>query len=287
MNRDQIIGAAFRKVVSLQTLTPAQILVATEHLNTIMQEEDAICASKQQPALWATVRDALPLKTARQVYTTTGPNSTYPISSGLLELIAVSLRDAGGQDVPVEIVNADQWQRIGDKEDTGDTLYVWLEENTDLAQQRLWVHPIPTDVTDPSEVVGTDGATYVCIQSHSASSPKRPTTGAQWPAYWVQKTQIGTPAAWSASASYTAAPTLLITYKRPLATFINATDQPDFPRAWDRYLTFRLAYELSFDYGVSPQEQAVLQKEFVLSREVIFPATRAKSDRLHDRATYF
>lgn len=78
MNRDQIIGAAFRKVVSLQTLTPAQILVATEHLNTIMQEEDAICASKQQPALWATVRDALPLKTARQVYTTTGPNSTQP-----------------------------------------------------------------------------------------------------------------------------------------------------------------------------------------------------------------
>lgn len=287
MNRDQIIGAAFRKVVGAQTLSPPQLLIGTQQLNLIVQEEDARGQSRQNRQLWATARDSMPLKAARQVYTTAMVNSTYAIPSAIAQLERVVYRDATGDDTPLTIVNVDEWQLIENKDEGGDPCKVWLEENRDLTAQRLWIWPTPATITDGNEVSGTDGLNYVCIQSHSASSPKRPTTGAQWPAYWAQKTAIATNFAWSAAATYVAAPSLLITYKRPLVSFVNATDLPDFPAAWERFLVYRLAHELSSDYGLSLEERQALKTEFTEARDLLFPGTRPVSDSIHDKGCFF
>ncbi len=287
MNRNQLIAAAFRKVVGATPVTPEQQLQGVDALNLIIQEEDARGASRQHRQLWATQTDILPLKSARQIYTTATVNSAYGIAPAIHELEMVLYRDALGEDVEIDILNVHQWQQIADKDESGDPACVWLEENKDLAQQRLWVHPVPASVTDGNEVVGTDGLTYVCIQGHSASTPKRPTTGAQWPAYWVQKTAIGTPATWSGSATYVNAPCLLLNYKRPLATFTAATDNPDMPVAWERFLIYRLAHELSSDFGLSMEERQALKDEFEEAREVLFPGTRPVTTAYHNKGRFF
>lgn len=287
MNRNQLITSAFRKVVGAQTISPAQLAQGVDALNLIIQEEDARGDSQQNRQLWATQRDVLPLKSARQIYTTQTVNNAYGIPAAIVKLEQVLYRDTNGLDTPIDIASINSWQALEDKTETGDPTRVWLEENKDLAQQRLWIHPTPSTITDPSEVIGTDGLAYACIQGHSASTPKRPTTGAQWPAYWVQKTAIGTPAVWSASAAYTNAPSLLLTYKRPLATFTNATDNPDMPVAWERFLIYRLAHELSSDYGLSMEERQALQEIYEESRAVLFPSTRPTSDLIHNRGSFF
>lgn len=287
MNRDQLIGAAYRKVVGAQTVSAAQLLVGTQQLNLIVQEEDARGQSRQNRQLWATARDIVPLKAARQIYTTATVNNAYGIPTAVAQLEHVVYRDALGNDVPIEILNVDQWQNIDNKDLGGEPSKVWLEENKDLTQQRLWIWPTPATITDGSEVVGTDGATYVCIQGHAASAPKRPTTGAQWPAFWSQKATIGTPSAWSAAATYVHAPSLLISYKRTLVSFINATDAPDFPPAWERFLIYRLAHELSSDYGLSLEERQALKEEFTDARDVLFPGTRPVSDSVHNKGCFY
>lgn len=287
MNRNQLIAAAFRKVVGATPTTPEQLLQGVEQLNLIIQEEDARGASQQNRQLWAIARDTLPLKSARQIYTTQTVNNAYGIPAAMVELEHVMLRDADGNDVELDILTVRQWQQIPDKAVTGDPTCVWLEENKDLSQQRLWVYPTPASITDGSEITGTDGLAYACIQGHAASSPKRPTTGAQWPAFWVQKSAIGTPATWSASATYTNAPALLLTYKRPLATFVNATDNPDMPVAWERFLIYRLAHELSSDFGLSMEERQALKDEFEEARDVLFPSTRPTTTAYHNKGSFF
>ena len=287
MNRNQLIASAFRKVVGSGTVTPAQLAQGIEQLNLIIQEEDARGASRQNRQLWATARDVMPMKGARQIYTTATVNSAYGIPAALHELEQVLYRDAGGTDVAIGILNIHQWQALENKDDGGFPTVCWLEENKDLAQQRLWIHPIPVSITDGNEVTGTDGLTYVCVQGHAASSPKRPTSGAQWPTFWAQKTAIGTPATWSSSATYVHAPSLVITYKRPLATFANATDNPDLPVAWERFLTYRLAHELGFDFGVSLEERQALKDEYEGARDLLFPGTRPVSDQTHNKGCFF
>jgi hypothetical protein len=286
MNRNQLIAAAFRKV-GVGAVDPAKLAQGIEHLNLVIQEEDARGASRQNRQLWATARDVVPLKAARQVYTTATVNNAFGIPTALVELEQVLYRDAGGEDRPVDILNVHQWQAIANKDEGGDPTVVWLEENKVLSEQRLWTHPTPATITDGDEVIGTDGLDYVCIQGHAATSPKRPTTGAQWPAFWAQKTAIGTASAWSASATYVHAPALVLTYKRPLTTFVNATDNPDMPVAWERFLIYRLAHELASDFGVTLEERQALKDEFEEARDLLFPGTRPKSDVTHNRGCFF
>jgi uncharacterized repeat protein (TIGR01451 family) len=56
--------------------------------------------------------------------------------------------------------------------------------------------------TAPSRVLGTDGLTYTCVLSHTASASNIPITGADWRYYWVRTGGGGV--AWVNGSSYTA-----------------------------------------------------------------------------------
>jgi lipoprotein-anchoring transpeptidase ErfK/SrfK len=49
------------------------------------------------------------------------------------------------------------------------------------------------------------------------------------------------------------------TYRRRLYDFDSASDNPDFPQGWDRCLYFKLAADLSHDYGTPLQTRDYLQ----------------------------
>jgi len=58
-----------------------------------------------------------------------------------------------------------------------------------------------------------------------------------------------------------AADTVVYAFRRPLYDFDLATDNPDFPSAWQECLEYQLAYALSHEYGIPLNERILLKGE--------------------------
>ena len=284
LKRNQIIYEALRKVRAIQSgnePTLDQIDESVRLLNAIIREED-LHGTGLNLNLWAVDTGYLILTADQHVYTTSTGDG---LASNILELLSANYRDATGDDLPLGIIVKQQYDEIQSKDETGDPTKVYFQPSRLLADQRLWIDNAPGSVTSTSEVIGTDGLNYKCILKHTAASLNDPITGGDWRLYWTQAGSSGS--AWVTATAYTNGELIFYSYKRPLYDFDLATDNPDMPRGWDRYLTLRLAHDLSPGYGLALDERVWFKAQYREAREAIFPSTKPPVTEKFNKALYY
>lgn len=280
VTRDRLIELAFQEIGVLeagQVMNAEMLADGIDALSMVIRETDA--AGRWRWTIQAAAHLVLQSNTA--VYTRDNGLPTV-----IAELLTAAYHVPEGQDMPLAILKAETYESLSDKLQTGTPQAVYLTDHTELAQRVLYVYPIPGTVPTPSVVTGTNGSPYRCITSHQASAVTRPITGANWSLYWEAG---GTsPSAWADGASYTAAPSLRLLYRRPLYDFDTASDNPDVPISWPRLIMLKTAAVLSPWYGGSPDEQALLVKKVQGAFEDVFQQSVAvkSSKRIH-RTQYF
>ena len=284
LKRNQIIDSALRKIRAVQSgnePTLAQIDEAVRALNSIVREED-LHGTGLQTNLWAADTGYLILTAYEHIYTT---STSDGLASNILELHSANYRDATGDDVPLGIITKQQYDELIDKDDTGDPEKVYFQASRLLADQSLFLDFAPSSVTTTSEVLGSDNKNYKCIMLHTSSSLNKPITGSDWKLYWTQAGTAG--ATWVTATAYTNGELIFYSYKRPLYDFDKATDNPDMPSGWGRYLTLRLAHDLSPEYGLALDERLWLKGQYREAREEIFPSTKPVVTEKYNKALYF
>src|SRR3990167_4906095 len=284
LKRNQIIGDALKKI---RALAPGnepsleQIDDSVRLLNEIIREED-LHGTGLNLNLWALDTGYLILTADQHVYTT---SSSDGLSSSILELRSCIYRDATGDDIPLHIITKQQYDEIQSKDESGDPSQVYFQTSRLLSDQRFWIDNAPDSVTSTSEVIGTDGKNYKCILKHTAATLNDPITGGDWRLYWTQAGSSGS--AWAADTAYTNGELIAYSYKRPLFDFDLATDNPDMPAGWGRYLTYRLAHDLSPNAGLALDERIWLKGQYKEAREAIFPSGKPAATKTQHKALYF
>ena len=270
ITRNGVIDAALRKVRAVNPSdqpTLEQTYQTAKALNQILREED-LAGTGQSANLWALSRAALYLVVGSQIYGT-----DQGLKNNILDILSMHFRNTSGEDVFVELITAAKFADIVDKDETGDPKVAYLNKTRLLADQQLWVDPVPSGLGTTSGVLGTDTLSYQCTQTHTSVAENRPISGVSWPLYW----QVGgsSTTAWVTATDYTNAELLWYTYKRPLYDFDAATDNPDMPAGWGRFLIYRLAHDISSDYGLPLEERAWLRSIYKEAYENLFPSKRA------------
>lgn len=294
MTRNELIARAYRKIGVLRTtqvMSAEQLADGVAALNLIVNEED-LRGTGQAVNLWALRTRALFLKANQSFYTRLeGVTDAVPaLFSGLApdirDLVSAAFRDASGNDRPLLIATMQQYTALCNKAEVGHPRYVFLVEDKAPVGHQLWVWPVvaASELPTPSKVTGTDSRTYTCTKAHVATVRNRPITGSDWPLYWDPQGSGGI--TWQAT-SYTSAPLIWYAYKRPLGEFTAPTDNPDMPQGWTRYLLHRLAYDLGTDAGITLEELQMLERQYAMAYEQIFPSTRGAAKDWHNKATYF
>ena len=281
LTRNELIEVALRKIGALggsQAVSSTQLSRAIQTLNLIIREED-LKQTEQSKSLWAMSTKALPLTASGIIYTT-----TEGLPSDISELVSAMYRDTSGDDVELEIISEQQYNSLADKNETGDPQKIFLKSNILHASQKLYVWPGITSIGTESVVTGTDSVVYRCIMGHTAAADNKPITGQNYQAYW-QAGGSG-PSTWTTATAYTHAATLMLAYKRPLYGFDAAGDNPDMPSGWNRYLLYRLAYDLAPEYGIALDERMWMRNEFMEAYNTIFPSTKVKSTNIYNKASY-
>lgn len=280
ITRDQLIQAAYETAkikAEEEALTAEQLSIGIMRLNMIVREVD-------QSGNWVwTVQDAyhLPMLAGVGVY---DANSLLP--KNVSELVSVVYRSANGCDSPpLTILKAEGYEEIRDKLAIGEPKSVYLTNEIQLQQRRLYVCPFLSSVTAQSIVLGTDNNLYKCIHPHVSSVTDRPTTGANWRMVWENGYAGG--GTWAAGQAYTAAESLRMVIKRPLFDFDSADNTPDFPMQFPRLLMYRLASDLGDVYGIPQNDKDTLAGKIRGSFTDIFPSTRPKSNNIHNKVQYF
>jgi hypothetical protein len=280
LTRDQLITLA-HKIIGV--LPPGQVLSGDELqdgiqlLNLLVRETDQSGHWRWTIGAAATV----PLVANTFLY-----SSSNGLPTNIAELLdGCSYRNADAQDVRLELLQAEGYERISDKIQIGDPCAIYLTEHRDLASRTLYVWPTLNSVNTQSVVTGTDSNAYRCIRSHTASSDNRPITGANYLLYWEAG---GTgPTAWASATSYTAPQLLRLLYRRPLFDFDTASDTPDFPQQWPRLLLYKLAFDLGDLYGIPLAERQLMVQKAKGAYDDIFPSVKAKSTDWHGKARFF
>ena len=85
---------------------------------------------------------------------------------------------------------------------------------------------------------------------------------------------------WAADTEYTMSEIIRYQYKRPLFDFDNESDNPDMPRAWNRYLIYKLAMDLSPNYAVNLDERQWLQSQYALAEGDLFNSMKPQATGL-------
>ena len=93
--------------------------------------------------------------------------------------------------------------------------------------------------------------------------------------------------AWEESTEYTASPSIQLLYRRALNEADDAQDQVDMPPGWDRYVTYRLAFDLSAHFAISIEERQWLKAEYLEARELLFPSTVTGTNDHHNKTAFF
>lgn len=294
--RSHLIEAALRRVGAIKPGEAAShdiVRDAVNDLNDIIREESQDL-SGEKAALWAQSSRHVFLESDHRIYT---PDDEAPdgIPENLLELLNVFFRNANGNDCPIRILSPRDWERTAVKNETGDPQAVYLQTAVDLADQKLFVWPLPSDDDNAagdnfgtlSTVVGTDGENYDCILAHTSSSLTRPITGEDWSLFWQFSTTTG--ATWATDTEYTSALSLLLHFKRPLYDFDLPGSDPDLPSGWSSYLLWRLCVALasSEQYKVSDSTYNRFLKQLDIAATKLFPTKKVKTTDYHNKARYF
>ena len=277
LSRNDLIDMAYRKIgiSSTTTLTSR----AADALNLIIREED-LKGTGQAKNLWALSESTLKLSADGFVYST-----TEGLDSAILDLITVFYRNTSGDDVPVFIYDHDEYERIADKNESGEPKAIYLKRNIALASQLLYVWPTPSSVGTTSEVTGSDSLNYSCIMGHTSATDNKPITGANWRLYWRQTGSSGS--AWVTATDYTNGELLRYVYKRPLYDFDASTDNPDMPQGWTRFLMWRLAHDLAPEFDIDMESRAWLKRESLEAYEEIFNSARSAVKQAFNRTLFF
>lgn len=280
LTRNQLIAAAYRKLgLLVGQITTDQLLVGVETLNLILREESGRMTG-QNRALWATKRRVLKLVAGQSVY-----DSGDGLATDIHQLAGAAYRSTSGTDTALTLLTPEGYDALEDKDDSGDPTVLALIAHRDLDSQQVRLHPILSSAGTTSEVVGTDGENYICAMAHTSADQNRPITGTDWPLYWDQQGSSGS--TWVTDTDYTNGALVTYTYERPLYDFDNATDNPDFPLAWTRYLILRLALDLSADYAIAIEERQWLEREALRAREDIFPSQRVQTSDFHHKHLFY
>ena len=136
-----------------------------------------------------------------------------------------------------------------------------------------------------SQVTGTDALNYSCIMGHTSVADNRPITGQNWRLYWHQTGSSG--AAWVTATAYTNGELLRYVFKRPLYYFTLATDNPDMPASWTRYLMFRLASDLAPEFDLDLESRNWLKGEMREARAELFGSSMPITSDPHNRALFY
>lgn len=280
LTRDQLIRAAFeeaRIVAEGESLSPEKLNIGIVRLGLIVREVDAA-----GNWVWTTQEAVhLPLQANIGVY-----DATTGLPQNISELVSVVYRTTNGCDsAPLDILKPEVYEMIPDKMATGEPCAVYLTNDIQLARRRLYVTPFPSTVTAQSKVLGTDGTIYKCIYPHTSTAETKPTTGGNWRMVW--EVGSGAASAWALGTGYAMAESLRIVLKRPIYDFDRASHTPDFPMSFPRLLMLRLASDLADVYGVPQADRDTLAGKIRGSFSDIFPSTRPKTNRIHNKTEYF
>jgi len=283
LKRNEILAQAYKRVGVLRPgtriLSAAQLQDGVQVLNLILREIDAK-GTKNSKHLWALAERHIFLKAEGIVYA-----EADGLASNILDLQSIFYNDGNGAETQIELLTANGFESISDKTDTGTPTKAYLKYDKDLNCQLLYIWPHLTSVTTPSEVTGTDGLNYKCVSSHTSSTETRPISGQSYRIYWEPVGTAGT--TWVTDTDYTGGECARYMFKRPLYDFDNASDNPDFPAQWTRYLWLRLAYDLSGHYHITEDERRAIKGDYLEAEMDIFPGTQPAETSHHYKALYF
>lgn len=280
MTRNELITMAYEDIKVLaagESLSSDLLSTGIKKLNLIIREHDL--SGKH---LWA-------IAAAPTTVTLVANTFVYTSSNGLpttiLDLVDATYRDAAGTDQPLKILTNEQYEGMPNKTETGDPEWVYLTENTTIASKTLYVGPTLSSVNTQSVVTGTDTNPYKCIRSHTADSTTHPITGANYLLYW--ESGGSGPSVWASGTSYTAPQLLRLWFKRPLYDFDAASDNPDVPQGWTRFLLRELCIELAPGHNRSIDEINIMRSLRNESAEKVFRKVQPATTEIHNKVIYF
>ena len=279
ITRDKLIEMA-HKMIGVQEpgqgLDSEQLQDGIQALGMIVRETDV-----SGKWLW-TIDASSPLTLAAATHRYT---STNGLPSTIAELVTVKYRNALGQDVPVKILKAEQYEAIAEKMRVGIPECAYLTEHRDLASRVLFLYPMLATVATGSVVTGTDALVYKCIYPHVAAAVTQPITGANYPMSWA----LGGsgPSAWASGTSYTCTEQMRLTFRRPLFDFDTAADTPDFPLEWPRTIVYKLAFDLGDLYGIPLEERRHMIQKAKGAFDDLFVNVKAKSKDIHNKTLFY
>lgn len=280
LTRDQLIQAAYETAKQVEEGNPVsaeQLAIGRTRLNMIVREVD-------QSGNWVwTIQEATHLSLQSHV-------GVYDANSGLptniSELVSVVYRDANGCDSPpLKIFRPEGYEEIRNKMETGVPHGVYLTNDIQLAQRRLYVWPHLSAVTTQSKVVGSNNQIYKCVYPHTSAATNRPISGANWRMVW--ELSSGDISPWAVGTAYTMAESLRMVIKRPIVDFDASSNTPDFPIPWPRLLMLRLAIDVGVIYGTPQGHLDMLQGMVKGSFTDIFPSTMRKSNDIHNKVKFY
>lgn len=277
LTRDELIEMAYQKIgiATTSTLTSR----AAKALNLIIREEDAK-GTRQAKNLWALSESHLLLTADGFIYTT-----TEGLESSILDLVSVYFRNVTGDDTQCDILDAQGYEALADKDATGAPTKVYLKRNVALASQTLYIDQAPASVGTTDVVTGTDALDYSCIKSHTAATDNKPITGQNWRLYWRQTGSGGS--AWASGTEYSNGELLRYLFKRPLYDFDLSTDNPDMPQSWSRYLMWRLALDLSPEFNIAFEARQWIKGQAIEAYDSIFPSTTSGTTDYNNKVSFF
>lgn len=279
LTRDKMIELAHKYIGVLeqgQTMDADMLNDGIELLNLIVRETDG--AGKWRWTIDASV--SIPLAANVAIYT-----ALNGLPSNVAEPVSASYRDKSGRDTPIKLLQAENYEEICEKDETGDPRAVYIDEHITLSSRTMRVWPMLGTVTTQSNVVGTDAVAYQCVMAHTGAAVNRPTTGANWKMYWQQGGASAT--TWVSGTAYTAPEQIRLLYRRPVYDFDTYDQTPDFPIQWPRLMVYKLAFDLGDIYGVPLDQRTHMVQKAKGSFDDIFRSTKGKSTDVHHKATYF
>ena len=284
VTRNDIIASAMRKLKAWpEDGNPPshKIREAIRALNLILRRE-SLKQSGLAKSMWALDTNAILLSVGGGIY-----DSVEGLSESIQEIESAVRRDTSGADTPLEIIHSDSYAKLDPKNETGDPLKVFLERKRLLADQKLFVWPLPTSIGTTSSVVQGE-VTYSCILKHTSATINKPGTGASWRLYWnAGDVATGSADSWVTATSYTNGSLIILTYKRPLYDFDSQYDNPDFPQGWEDYLIYKLAVLLAPEYDISLESKNSLKQDLADITAELFPASRENTTDYHNKASYY
>ena len=277
LTRDELIDASYRNIG--QAVGATGTTRAAQLLNLIIREEDAR-GTDQAKHLWALDEVYILLKADGVVY-----DSTEIPASSIMDLSSANYMNSSGDEVPIDIVSTEQYEEIGNKDDTGDPQKIYLKKDRDLSSQKIYVWPIKTSLATASVATGSDALNYTCVMDHTAANENKPITGASYTLFWKQTGSGGS--AWAADTAYDGTENLRIVYKRPLFDFDLSSDNPDMPQQWTRYLMWRLSWDLTPSFHIDQETKNDIRSRMNEARQVLFSSMKVETDDIHDKGTFF